>query len=153
MSPSGGAVLALITLIFDAWVAERTLMNANAPITETHEPEEPINWPHGHVAVARANIKGGKTGWLTVDSVGVELTDDDDDECIAVTLADTRHLLHSTTARELSNMLLALNGLPVTITIHDVNHSAGGATARTLNKALIARLNEWNQKPGVPWPV
>lgn len=128
-------------------------MNENAPITVTHEPDEPINWPHGHVNVTRADTNAGKTDWLTLENVSVELTDDNDDECIAVMLADTRHLLHSTTARELSNMLLGLNGLPVTITIHDVNHSAGGATARTLNKALVARLNEWNQKPGVPWEV
>lgn len=128
-------------------------MNANTPITVTHEPDEPINWPHGHVTVTRANTTGGKSDWLTGENIGVELTDDDDDECVAVTLANTRHLLHSTTARALSNMLLELNGLPVTITIHDVNHSTGGATARTLNKALIARLNEWNKKPGVPWPA
>ena len=52
---------------------------------ETHEPDVPQNWPHGHV--------------------GVELTDDDQDECIAVTVHGVTHFLHSTTARELSNML------------------------------------------------
>jgi hypothetical protein len=120
-------------------------MNTKAAIAETHEPEEPTNWPHGHVGVTRANAMGNKSDWLTMDNVGVELTDDTAGECIAITLADTRHFLHSTTARELSNMLLGLNGPPVTITIHDVNHSAGGAAARTLSKALNARLKEWNR--------
>jgi hypothetical protein len=54
---------------------------------ETFEPEIPQNWPEGHV--------------------GVALTDNDVDECIAVTIHGTRHYLHSSTARELSNMLLA----------------------------------------------
>lgn len=80
-----------------------------------------------------------------MDNVGVEITGDTAGECIAITLGDTRHFLHSTTARELTNMLLALSGPPVTITIHDVNHSAGGAAARTLSKALSARLKEWNR--------
>lgn len=57
------------------------------PVHETHEPSIPQNWPHGHVAVA--------------------LTDDDQTECIQVTIHGVRHHLHSTTARELSNMLLA----------------------------------------------
>lgn len=73
------------------------------------------------------------------------LTDDTANECIAINAASTRHFLHSTTARELSNMLLALNGLPVTITVHGVDHIAGGAAARTLSKALLARINEWNR--------
>lgn len=80
-----------------------------------------------------------------MEDVDVSLTDATSSECIAIDLADTRHFLHSTTARELSNMLLELNGLPVTITIHGVDHSAGGATARTLSKALLARINEWNR--------
>lgn len=56
------------------------------PISETHEPHTPRNWPHGHV--------------------GVELTGDDQGECIEVTVHGVKHYLHSTTARELSNMLL-----------------------------------------------
>jgi hypothetical protein len=56
------------------------------PIGETHEPQIPRNWPHGHV--------------------GVELTGDDQGECIEITVHGVKHYLHSTTARELSNMLL-----------------------------------------------
>lgn len=51
----------------------------------THEPSVARNWPQGHVDVT--------------------ITDPDDDECIAVTIHGVRHYLHSTTARELSNML------------------------------------------------
>jgi hypothetical protein len=47
----------------------------------------PRNWPDGHVAVN-----------LTDDSVG---------ECVKVTIHGVAHYLHSTTARELTNMLLA----------------------------------------------
>ncbi len=54
-------------------------------IKKTHEPAIPQNWPDGHVAVA--------------------LTGDDEDECIEVTIHGVKHYLHSTTARELSNML------------------------------------------------
>jgi hypothetical protein len=53
----------------------------------THEPDQPQNWPYGHV--------------------GVELTDPDEDECIEVTIHGVKHYLHSSTARELSNMLVA----------------------------------------------
>ncbi len=56
-------------------------------VTETHEPRIPQNWPEGHVSVA--------------------LTEDEWDECIEVTIHGVRHFLHSTTARQLSNMLLA----------------------------------------------
>lgn len=55
------------------------------PVTETHEPPLPQNWPHGHV--------------------GVALTGDDQDECIEVTIHGVRHYLHTSTARELSQML------------------------------------------------
>jgi hypothetical protein len=48
---------------------------------ETHEPLVPVNWPEGHVSA--------------------EITDDDDLECIVVTVHGVRHYLHSTTAREL----------------------------------------------------
>jgi len=56
-------------------------------VKETHEPPEPQNWPDGHVAVV--------------------LTGDDQGECIEVTIHGVRHYLHSSTSRELSNMLLA----------------------------------------------
>ena len=55
------------------------------PITVTHEPGVPHDWPDGHV--------------------GVELTGDNQGECIEVRIHGVRHYLHSTTARELSNML------------------------------------------------
>lgn len=55
------------------------------PITETHEPPQPKNWPDGHV--------------------GVALTGEDHDECIEVTIHGVRHYLHSSTAEELSKML------------------------------------------------
>lgn len=59
---------------------------ASAPLpAETHEPAVPRNWPGGHV--------------------GVAITDPTADECIEVTIHGVRHYLHSTTARELSNML------------------------------------------------
>lgn len=57
-------------------------------IAETHEPEVPRDWPDGHV--------------------GVALTGDDQDECIEITIHGVRHYLHSSTARELSNMLVGL---------------------------------------------
>lgn len=56
-------------------------------VTVTHEPEVPLNWPDGHV--------------------GVTLTGDDEGECIEVTIHGARHYLHSSTARELNNMLAA----------------------------------------------
>lgn len=56
-------------------------------IHETHEPATPNDWPNGHV--------------------GVELTPDDVEECVKVRIHEVQHYLHSTTARELSNMLLA----------------------------------------------
>ena len=51
----------------------------------THEPPEPMNWPEGHVRV--------------------ELTGDDQEECVAVWIHGHTHHLHSTTARELQRML------------------------------------------------
>lgn len=56
-----------------------------ATIRETHEPDQPRDWPHGHV--------------------GVGLTGNDEDECIEVTIHGVKHYLHSSTARELSTML------------------------------------------------
>lgn len=55
-------------------------------VGETHEPDVPQNWPDGHASVA--------------------LTGDDQDECIEITIHGILHYLHSSTARELSNMLL-----------------------------------------------
>lgn len=60
---------------------------ARVLVKETHEPQVPQNWPDGHVEVI--------------------LTGDDEAECIEVTIHGVRHFLHSTTAREFSNMLIA----------------------------------------------
>ena len=46
--------------------------------SETHEPDLPNNWPYGHV--------------------GVEITDDDEDECIEVRVHGVKHYLYSSTA-------------------------------------------------------
>jgi hypothetical protein len=54
--------------------------------SETREPKQPRNWPYGHVAV--------------------DLTGSDSEECFLVTVHGVDHYLHSTTTRELSNMLL-----------------------------------------------
>ncbi|TCN40505.1 hypothetical protein EV644_106434 [Kribbella orskensis] len=56
-------------------------------VKETHEPAVPQDWPEGHV--------------------GVALTDDEVGECIEITIHGVKHYLHSTTARELSNRLVA----------------------------------------------
>ncbi|MCB5291487.1 hypothetical protein BJQ90_00913 [Arthrobacter sp. SO3] len=61
------------------------LNSERTQVTVTHEPSEPRNWPDGHVGVA-----------LTGDELG---------ECIEVTIHGVRHYLHSSTARELSDML------------------------------------------------
>lgn len=53
--------------------------------SETHEPQQPKDWPDGHVQV--------------------DLTSADQDECIVVTIHDVRHYLHSTTAQALSERL------------------------------------------------
>ncbi|MCB5280551.1 hypothetical protein [Arthrobacter sp. ES1] len=119
-------------------------MTTNTAPTETHEPDFPTNWPHGHVAVDRAERDGAAPDLLT-SNVAVTITDDTEDECLALDMGETRHFLHSSTARELSNMLLALNGQPVRITVHGVEHRAGGAAARALNKELMTKIKEWNR--------
>ena len=54
----------------------------------THEPHEPLpGWPGSHVSA--------------------ELTGEDHFECVRVTIHGVEHLLHATTARALSDMLLA----------------------------------------------
>lgn len=60
---------------------------ARVLVKETHEPPVPQNWPDGHVAVT--------------------LTGNDEAECIEVTIDGVRHYLHSTTAHEHSNILVA----------------------------------------------
>lgn len=93
---------------------------------ETHEPDEPINWPYGHVSVTPGRTTDPAADRIALAAVAVTLTDDDHDECIRVTLGPTDHYLHSTTARALADELAAHNGTPVTITIHDIPHAASG---------------------------
>jgi len=50
-------------------------------LNETHEPPNPTNWPHSNV--------------------NVELTGDDEDECVCVTIHGQRHYLHMSTLAEL----------------------------------------------------
>lgn len=65
--------------------ANRLRQQRTALPPETREPEEPRNWPHGHV--------------------DVDLTGDEAAECIAVTIHDVRHYLHSSTAQALLDRL------------------------------------------------
>lgn len=51
----------------------------------THEPEEPQNWPAGHVRV--------------------DLSNPEDHECVRVWIHGHLHFLHATTARELAKEL------------------------------------------------
>jgi hypothetical protein len=68
-------------------VANRPRQARKVVIKETHEPAVPRSWPDGHVAV--------------------ELTGDDAVECMKITIHGVDHYLHSTTARELSDRLVA----------------------------------------------
>lgn len=56
------------------------------PIRETHEPPVPLpGWPRSHVST--------------------ELTDEDEFECVLVTIHGVKHYVHASTARELQLML------------------------------------------------
>lgn len=56
------------------------------PINETREPLQPLpGWPKSHVRV--------------------DLTDDDEFECVLVTIHGVKHYVHASTARELQRML------------------------------------------------
>ncbi len=68
-------------------MSHRTKSVRTVMVKETHEPPIPQDWPNGHVG-------------------GVALTGDDEAECIEITIHGVKHYLHSTTARELSNMLV-----------------------------------------------
>jgi hypothetical protein len=55
-------------------------------VRETHEPTMPLpGWPKSHVSV--------------------DLTGDDEFECVLVTIHGVEHYLHASTARELQKML------------------------------------------------
>ncbi|TGY36290.1 hypothetical protein E5344_11005 [Microbacterium laevaniformans] len=111
---------------------------------ETHEPDFPFNWPEGHVFVERSTRNAQQIEPVRVSAVDVEITDDDEDECIMVSIARHRHFLHSTTARALSDMLVANDGSAVEVTVHSVRHLLGEKTARALRQLLQRRLREWN---------
>lgn len=68
-------------------MANKDKVPSGVVVGETHEPAVPQNWPDGHI--------------------GVALTDDEVGECIEITIHDVKHYLHSTTARELSDRLVA----------------------------------------------
>lgn len=112
---------------------------------ETHEPEEPINWPEGHVLVEREPRGANSGDRVKLADIGVLLTGDDEIECIRVSLADYRHFLHSTTARALSDQLIAHDGHAVAITIHGVTQTAGLNASRALRQTLERKLTEWNK--------
>lgn len=112
---------------------------------ETHEPEEPINWPEGHVSVEREPRDANSGDRVKLADVGVLITGDDELECIRVSLAGYRHFLHSSTARALSDQLAAHDGHAVAITIHEVTQTAGMKASRALRQSLERRLTEWNK--------
>lgn len=111
---------------------------------ETHEPAQPIDWPNGHVSVASDLGDGAAQDRLRLADVDVTITDMDASECILVSLGDHDHYLHSTTARELGNMLFEFGERAGGITIHGVTHAANRAAVRSLSQLLERRLTEWN---------
>jgi hypothetical protein len=115
-------------------------------IEETHEPNEPINWPDGHVSVVREPQGATSPERVKLAQISVSMTELDEDECIVVGLADHRHFLHSTTARALSDKLATQNGRAVEITIHGVRHRLGEKATKAFQQVLQRRLAEWNKK-------
>jgi hypothetical protein len=120
---------------------------------ETHEPDEPINWPHGHVGVSTPSPDADKSERVWLQDVAVTITDADEDECMMITLGDHDHYLHSTTTRELSEMLIpfAFTDRTAAVTIHGVTHHLNSKASRSLSILLQQRLEEWNREHGLPW--
>lgn len=114
---------------------------------KTHEPDAPIDWPHGHVAVgvAVADARDAVVDRLRLNDVGVEITDHDDDECMMIRLGDYHHYLHSTTARALSDMVARHGENSAIVTVHGVSHDVNKMALRSLSHQLQTRLREWNQ--------
>ncbi|WP_425325893.1 hypothetical protein [Microbacterium sediminis] len=80
---------------------------------ETHEPDEPINWPYGHVSVTPGRTTDPAADRIALAAVAVTLTDDDHDECIRVTLGPTDHSDLSVYGPEdLEHVAQKLNGRP-----------------------------------------
>lgn len=119
----------------------------------THEPDEPINWPHGHVGVTEPTNEVDKSERVRLQDVAVTITGPDADECMMVTLGDHDHYLHSTTTRELSNMLLpfAFTNRAAAVTVHGVSHVLNSKASRSLSMQLQQRLDEWNRTRAFPW--
>lgn len=114
---------------------------------ETHEPDVPVNWPYGHVAVS-SEADGAEAGdRLRLNDVGVTITDLEDDECMMIRLGEHRHYLHSTTTREFSNMVRAHGERAAAVTIHGVTHTLNQKAVRALSQLLQRRLDEWNRRP------
>lgn len=110
--------------------------------TATHEPDLPIDWPRGHVSVE--TDASDDVCSLGDDQVDVTLTDADVDECMLITIGDYRHYLHSTTTRELSNMLSPLVGHRASVTVHGMRHSLKEDAVTALDVQLRQRIAEWN---------
>lgn len=120
---------------------------------ETHEPDIPINWPHGHVAVTDEPDGADARDRLRLRDVEVTITDPDDDECMMIRLGGHQHYLHSTTTRALSNMVNAHGERAAAVTVHGITHTLNATAARSLGQLLQKRLSEWNavaRKSGVP---
>lgn len=81
------------------------------------------------------------------------ITDADADECMMITLGGHDHYLHSTTTRELSDMLIpfALTDRAAAVTIHGVTHVLNSKASRSLSIRPQQRLEEWNRDHGLPW--
>lgn len=114
-------------------------------VLQTHEPAVPVNWPDGHVSVARDSTPSDARDRLRLGDIRVALTGADDLECVMVSMGECQHFLHSTTARALADKLAANVGRAVTITIHNTEHSAGRNAAHALEESLKRRLSEWNR--------
>lgn len=112
---------------------------------ETHEPDEPLNWPDGHVGVRREPGGSDPGVRLKLGDFSVSITDPEDDECILISAPGGRHFLHSTTARALSDKLVYQDGHAVEITIHGVTYTAGRTASRGFAQELKRRLAEWNK--------
>lgn len=113
---------------------------------ETHEPDIPINWPHGHVAVSDEPAGADARDRLRLRDVEVTITDPDDDECMMIRLGGHQHYLHSTTTRELSDMMQTRGDRAAAVTVHGVTHTLNATAARSLAQLLQKRLSEWNAR-------
>lgn len=138
--PLPDAALALIALVRGT----RGSSQHDADMYITHEPALPVDWPNGHVSVEPGD--SDVAGALDEDQVDVTLTNADVDECMLITIGDYRHYLHSTTTRELSNMLRSLVGHRASVTVHGMRHSLQEDAVTALDVQLRQRIAEWNAR-------